>query len=390
MLTQLRLFNTLLFLLFIFLSGCSEEQKLVVKKEAPPMDVNVIQVKKEAVSIWKQYTGTTKASSDQEVRARVSGVLEKIYFKDGELVKKGDKLFKIEQAKYISLLNSAKAKKAVDEASLRLALADAARYKPLVDEGLAPRATFEKYQAQVAGLKASIAGDVAEINKAKLELSYTIIKAPISGKMSARRIDIGNLVGQGEATLLTSITKIDPLYAYFSPSQDDVRLFKKYRNKDKPYAYIELDGSRENIRLDGFVDFENNTVDPLTSTITMRATIKNADYSILPGSFVYVNLFINDKYEFLMLPPEVILRDQLGKFVYVVDENSKVKRVDVTTDYATKYYVSVKSGLKDGDRVIVSSLVKLKKSMSVQAHDVTDAQGIQAVLKKHNLIPKKN
>ncbi|MDQ7061469.1 MAG: biotin/lipoyl-binding protein [Sulfurimonas sp.] len=81
------------------------------KKEAPPMDVNVIQVKKEAVSIWKQYTGTTKASSDQEVRARVSGVLEKIYFKDGELVKKGDKLFKIEQAKYISLLNSAKAKK---------------------------------------------------------------------------------------------------------------------------------------------------------------------------------------------------------------------------------------------------------------------------------------
>ncbi|MDQ7061468.1 MAG: efflux RND transporter periplasmic adaptor subunit [Sulfurimonas sp.] len=281
-------------------------------------------------------------------------------------------------------------KKAVDEASLRLALADAARYKPLVDEGLAPRATLEKYQAQVAGLKASIVGDVAEINKAKLELSYTIIKAPISGKMSARRIDIGNLVGQGEATLLTSITKIDPLYAYFSPSQDDVRLFKKYRNKDKPYAYIELDGSRENIRLDGFVDFENNTVDPLTSTITMRATIKNADYSILPGSFVYVNLFINDKYEFLMLPPEVILRDQLGKFVYVVDENSKVKRVDVTTDYATKYYVSVKSGLKDGDRVIVSSLVKLKKSMSVQAHDVTDAQGIQAVLKKHNLIPKKN
>ncbi len=385
---QTKILNTLLLSSILFFSACGEEKQAVVKKAPPPVPVNTITVKKEAVPIWKQYTGMTKASSDQEVKVRVSGILEEIYFRDGENVKKGQKLFKIQQSEYIATLNAAKAKKRQDEASLALAIADVNRYTPLVNEGLAPRATLEQYQAQQAGLKAAIAGDEAEIQRAELELSYTIIKAPISGKTSARRVDIGNLVGQGESTTLTTIMSIDPLYAYFSPSQDDVRLFQKYRNKDKPDVFIELKGSMEDIRLDGFVDFANNTVDSLTSTITMRATINNEDSKILPGTFVYVNLFINDKYEFRMIPPEVIFADQLGSYVYVVDENSKAKRVDIKTDYSTKHYVSVKEGLKDGDRVIVSALVKLRPGRKITPTDVTDKEGIGAILKNNNLIPK--
>ena len=380
--------NSIIFSSLIFLSGCSDEKPVKVKKEAPPLAVNTITVKKESVPIWKQFTGTTKASSNQEVRARVSGVLEEIYFRDGQKVKKGQKLFKIEQAKYLSSLNSAKAKKAQNEASLKLALADVARYEPLVEEGLAPRATLEQYEAQRAGLRAAIAGDIAEINKAKLELSYTIIKAPISGRVSARHVDVGNLVGQGESTLLTTITKIDPIYAYFSPSQDDVRVFQKYRNKKNPDAYITVDGSMQNVRLDGFIDFADNTVDPLTSTISMRATIKNPHAKVIPGTFVYVNVFVNDKYKFLMIPPEVIFADQLGKYVYVVDENSQAARVDIKTGYSQRLYVSVESGLKDGDKVIVSSLVKIKKGTKVTPTDVTDTQGIKAILKKNSLTVK--
>ena len=120
----------------------------------------------------------------------------------------------------------------------------------------------------------------------------------------------------------------------------------------------------------------------------MRATIDNSNGKVLPGTFVYVNLFINDKYEFRMIPPEVIFSDQLGKFIYIVDENSKVKRVDITTDYSTKYYVSVIDGLKDGDRVIVSALVKLKPGITIKANDATDTQGIKAILEKNSLIPK--
>jgi len=390
MTSKIKILNTLLLSSLVLFSACSDEKVQEVKKVVPPLKVNTITVKKEAVPIWKQYTGMTKASSEQDVRARVSGVLEEIYFKDGQAVTKGQKLFKIQQAEYIAALNAAKAKKRQDEASLALATADVNRYQPLVDEGLAPRATLEQYQAQKAGLKAAIAGDMAEINRAKLELSYTIIHAPISGNASARHIDVGNLVGQGESTLLTTIVRTSPIYAYFSPSQKDVRLFQKYRNKDKPDAFITVPGSVDEIRLDGYVDFKNNTVDPLTSTITMRATIDNKEAKVLPGTFVYINLFINDKYKFLMIPPEVIFNDQLGSYVYIVDENAAIKRADITTDYSSKYYVSVHSGLKDGDRLIVSALVKLKNGRKVEVTDVTQTQGIRAILEKNNLIPKGN
>jgi len=387
---SLTIIRTALLSSIFLLTACSQEKQKQVRKPMPPLSVNTITVKKEAVPIWKRYTGTTKASSAQDVRTRVSGILEKRYFQDGQYVTKGQKLFKIQQEEYIAALDAAKAKKAQDEASLSLAKADVNRYKPLVDEGLAPRATLEQYQAQRAGLQAAISGDLAEIKKAQLELSYTIITAPISGNASARQVDVGNLVGQGESTLLTTIVSTDPIYAYFSPSQKDVRLFQKYRNKDRPDAFIEVAGSIEDTRLDGFVDFKNNTVDPLTSTITMRATIENKANSVLPGTFVYINLFINDKFKFLMIPPEVIFNDQLGSFVYIVDENSTVKRADITTDYSSKYYVSVHDGIKDGDKLIVSALVKLKPGRKVKPTDVTKTKGIKAILEKNKLIPKAN
>ena len=386
--TNLKTFTLFCMLGALIFNGCSKEKEQQIKKEMPPLVVNTITVKKEAVPIWKKITGKTKASSHQEVRARISGILEKRYFKDGQNVKKGQKLFKIEQDEYISALNIAKAQKEADEASLNLAIADVERYKPLVKEGLAPRATLEQYQAKQASLKAAIAGDVAKINKAKLELSYTIIKAPISGKISARHVDIGNLVGQGESTLLTTITRIDPIYAYFSPSQSDAMMLQKYKNKEKPDAFIELQSGLGDIRLNGFVDFSDNTVDPLTSTISMRATINNPNDKVMPGTFVYVNVFVNDKYKFLMIPPYVIFNDQLGKFVYIIDKNNIIKRVDIKTGYSSKYYVSVKSGLKDNDRVIISGLMKLKTGKKVKATDVTKTEGIKAILEKNNLIPK--
>ncbi|MEA3369881.1 MAG: efflux RND transporter periplasmic adaptor subunit [Campylobacterota bacterium] len=382
--------TTLLLSSLIFFTACSEEKQQQAKKEMPPLQVNTITLKKEPVPIWKQYTGMTKASSDQEVRARVPGILKKIYFKDGAMVEKGQRLFMIEQDAYIAARDAAKAKKAQDEASLRLAEADVARYEPLVKEGLAPRATLEQYQAQRAGLKAAIAGDIAEIKKAELELGYTMVRAPISGRVSARRVDIGNLVGQGESTLLTTIMSVDPIYAYFSPSQKDVRMFQKYRNKEKPDAFIEVPGGIEQVRLNGFVDFANNSVDPLSSTITMRATTDNKEGKVLPGTFVYVNLFINDKYKFLMIPPEVIFNDQLGSFVYIVGENNTIKRADITVGYSSKYYVSIKDGLNDGDKLIVSALVKLKEGRKVTATDVTEKEGIKAILEKNNLIPQGN
>lgn len=224
----------------LFLTACSSQQKQQTPPTTTHLQVNTITLKKEPIPIWKQYTGTTKASSDQEIRARVPGLLKRIYFKDGSFVKKGQKLFMIEQDSYIAARDAAQAQKAQDEALLKLAKADVKRYKPLVHEGLAPRATLEQYQAQLAGLEAAIAGDKAKIRQAQLELSYTMVRAPINGRVSARLVDVGNLVGQGESTLLTTITSVDPIYVYFSPSQSDVRIFQAYKNKKNPMRILKF------------------------------------------------------------------------------------------------------------------------------------------------------
>lgn len=191
----------------MLLSGCTEEKKATKRQVLPPLTVETVTVHQKLMPIWIQYTGMTKATSDQEIRARVSGRLQKIYFKDGDQVKKGDKLFLIEQSQYKSNLQSAKAKKRQDEAALALAKTNVERYKPLVKDGLAPRATLEQYEARYGELLAAIGGDDAAIQNAELELSYTVITAPVSGQVSARRVDVGNLVGYGESTVLTTDRK---------------------------------------------------------------------------------------------------------------------------------------------------------------------------------------
>jgi len=392
LITQKYIVSIVLAVSLLFLSGCTEEKKAKAPKAPPPLNVETVTVQKKKFPIWMQYTGMTKAISSQEIRARVSGRLEKRYFEDGAYVKKGDKLFLIEQSQYQSNLDAAKAKKQRDEASLALSKADVKRYEPLVKEGLAARVTLEQYEAKRDSLIASIAADNAAIQNAELELSYTLITAPISGQVSARRVDVGNLVGYGESTLLTTIVQTDSIYTYFSPSEKDVQKIYKFRSREKLPAFIEVRGQGKDIfkrkRLDGFVDFSNNTVDPLTSTVSMRATINNKDKTVYPGTFVYINIFITDKFDFIMVPPQAVLEDQLGKFVYTVDADNKAKRTGINVSLSTRYYTSISKGLNDGDRVVISGLVKIQNGRSLAMKDMTDSKGIIAVMKEHNLIPQ--
>jgi RND family efflux transporter MFP subunit len=386
------IYSMILSVSLLFLVGCGEEKKAKAPKAPPPLNVKTVTVQKKKFPLWIQFTGMTKAVSDQEIRARVSGRLEKRFFEDGAYVNKGDKLFLIEQSQYKSNLDEAKSKKQKDEAALALSKADVRRYQPLVKEGLAARSTLEQYEAKRDSLYASIAADEAAIQNAKLELSYTTVKAPISGQIGARKVDVGNLVGYGESTLLATIVQTDKIYTYFSPSEKDAQKIYKFKSRDKLPAFIEVRGQGKDIfkrkRLDGFVDFTNNTVDPLTSTVSMRATINNEDHSLYPGTFVYVNVFVTDKFDFIMVPPQAILEDQLGKFVYTVDTNNTAKRTAVKPVISARYYVSVSKGLKDGDKVLISGLVKVKEGRSLTPKDVTETEGVKAIMIKHDLVPQ--
>jgi RND family efflux transporter MFP subunit len=389
--THKKISTLLLSLSMLLFLGCGEE-KTVAVKAPPPLAVETVTVNHEKFPLWMQFTGTTKAVSDQEVRARVSGRLEKRYFEDGAFVKKGDKLFLIEQSQYQSNLDAAKSKKQKDEAALALAKADVKRYKPLVKEGLAARSKLEQYEAKRDSSYAAIAEDEAAIRNAELELSYTLIIAPISGYISARRVDVGNLVGYSESTLLTTIVQTDQIYVYFSPSERSVQKIYRYKSRENLPAFIEVRGEGDDIfkrkRLDGFVDFSNNKVDPLTSTVSMRATLDNKDQTIYPGTFVYINVFVTDKLDFVMIPPQAILEDQLGKYVYTVDSNNTAKRTSIKPVLSSRYYSSVSEGLKDGDKVVITGLLKVQDGRTLQTEDVTDTKGILAVMEEHDLIPK--
>lgn len=376
------------------LSGCKEEKAQQVERPAPPpIPVKTITAAVENVPIWIEYTGKTEASQKVEVRARVSGKLEEILFEEGDTVEKGQKLFVIEKASYEAAVDQAKAKKEADQASLNLAIADVERYKPLVAEGLAPRVTLEQNEARVAELKAAIKADQAAVDDALLNLSYTDVVSPIAGKISRKNIDVGNIVGFSEKTLLTTVIADDPMHAYFSPNEEQYQLVERYKSKDKLDARVTVPNSYKKL-LDrpvfkGYVDFNDNQADPMTGTITMRATVANPDSQLFEGTFVYVEVFVTDKAEFLMVTPSVIQDDQRGSFVYVVDENNEAQRVDVKRGMESRHYAIIAKGLEGGEKVIISGLAKIRPGTKVEPTDVTATESVMALMQKDEMIPEK-
>lgn len=379
---------------FLF-SGCSEDKK---KQQAerpapPPIPVNVVTAAKENVPIWIEYTGKTEASQRVEVRARVAGKLEETLFNEGDQVEKGQKLFVIEKSSYEAAVTQAKARKEADQASLKLAMADVERYRPLVAEGLAPRVTLEQNEARVAELEAAVKAGQASVDDALLNLSYTDVVSPIAGKISRKNIDVGNIVGFSEKTLLTTVIADNPMHAYFSPNEEQYQLVQRYKSKDQLDARVTVPNSYQKLldrgTFTGVVDFNDNQADPMTGTITMRATVENPNSQLFEGTFVYVELFVTDKAEFLMLTPAVIQDDQRGSYVYVVDENDSAKRVNIKRGIETRHYAVVAEGLEGGERIITSGLAKIRPGSKVDPTDVTATESVMAVMQKNEMIPEK-
>ncbi len=386
----------LLSVILILAAGCGDdkqEQDASQSQEIPPLPVEALTVKKENIPIWIEYTGKTEASKRIEVRARVAGRLEKVLFKEGQSVEEGQKLFEIENTTYEAAVEQAKAKLEGDLASLKLATSDVARYVPLVEEGLAPRVTLEQYEARAQELEAQIKADRAQLKEAELQLSYTVVEAPITGRIGKMHVDVGNIVGYSDKTLLTTIVYDNPMYAYFNPPEEQYLIMRQYRSKEKLDARVRVPSKMEK-RLErglykGFVDFSDNRVDRMTSTITMRAAVINDKHDLLEGTFVYVNVFVTDQVPFLMVPPSVVQEDQLGSFVYLADVQNMAKRADIVRGYEGRKFLMVDKGLEDGDRVIISGLAKLRPGIKVAPKDVTDTKGVLAVMQQTQMVPEK-
>ena len=184
--------------------------------------------------------------------------------------------------------------------------------------------------------------------------------------------------------------QLDPIYAYFNPPETDVQRIFAMASKQKLDAYIEVQKGGtfplKQVRLDGHVDFSDNTVNPLTSTITVRAIIDNPKKLVMPGTFVYVNVFVTDKIPLIMVPPQIVFEDQMGRYVYV-DQNGTAARRNVKTGFSTRFYSVVTDGLKGGEHVIINGLMKLRPDRKVAATDVTQTKGMMAVIRENHLLP---
>lgn len=383
------------FSIALLIISCSEEKEKVAPppQEPPPLMVEVITVKKEKVPIWLEYTGKTEATKRVEVRARVSGRLDQVLFQEGDYVEEGQVLFVLEKDTYEAALALAKASLERDRATLNLARKDVERYKPLVAEDLAPRVTLEQYEARVAELEATIKSNQATIRDAELNLSYTEIVAPISGRVSRKLVDVGNIVGYGEQTILTTIVSDDPMYAYFNPTESQFQLMRQYKSQDQMDALVNIPGNLKGLlernALKGKVEFSDNIIDRMTGTITMRAEVANPDHLILEGTFVYVEVMVTDQAPFLMVPPVAVQEDQRSSFVFVVDENNMAKRVDIKRGYESRLYLVATEGLDGGEEVVISGFAQLQQGVKLEPKDVTQTKGILATLEKQGMVPDK-
>lgn len=377
-------------LLTLFLSGCGEGEQKPAGPPAggmPPAQVSVVQVQPQQVPLTLEYTGQTAGYRDAEVRARVSGILLKRLYQEGGLVRAGQPMFQIDPAPFRAVLDQAEAARAVAEARLVQSQADllrlrkdAARLKPLFEGKAVSQKEYDDAvsgeqaaQAAVQAAQAEIQAARARIASARLDLGYTQVEAPISGLTGRALKSEGSLLSAGDATLLTSVTQIEPLYVLFGiPDGEQLKLERAAAAgrmslpKDGRYRVrVKLaDGSV--LAQAGRMTFSDNRVNAQTGTVEGRAELPNPGGKLLPGQFVRVLLDGAERPAAMLVPQRAVMEGPQGKFVYVVNGKSTAEPRPVKVgDWVGEQWV-IEEGLQPGDRVIVDGALKVMPGAPVQ------------------------
>jgi RND family efflux transporter MFP subunit len=357
----------------VFLCGCARGP--AQSPPAPPR-VEVSKPLVREVIDWDEYTGRLEAVENVEVRARVSGYLESIHFKDGSIVKKGDLLFVIDPRPYEAVAARARAERELAQARLELARKDLARAENLLKSSAISKEETDTRAAAVLQSEAQLAAAAAAINAADLDVEFTRVMAPVSGRIGRHLVSAGNLIDGGGplSTLLTSIVSLDPIQCYF---EADERSYLRYarlalsgkrassRDARNP-VHVQL-ADEEGFPHEGYMDFVDNQFDRSTNTMTARAVLPNPDLLLSPGVFVRIRLPGSGRYEAMLLPDEAISNDQAQQFVFVVNAAQKVEYREVTTGPMHDGLRAVREGLTPDDQVIVKGAQRVQAGMTVTA-----------------------
>lgn len=342
-------------LLLVF--GCGQSNVYV---PPPPPRVTVAHPVRQPVVDYLEFTGNTQAIKTVQLRARVQGFLDKILFKDGDMVKKGQLLFIIQQNTYQDQLAQAEAQILQQKANYDHAVIETARYTRLVQQKAAAQTDLDTWRYQRDASKAAMLAAQSASNLAKLNLDYTRVTAPFNGRIGRHLVDVGNLVGAGEFTLLANLNQIDPLYAYFTINEQDLLRVTGQTGLSPAQAQnlkIPLDiglANETGYPHKGYFDFAAITLTPTTGTLQIRGIFPNPDGKILPGLFARGRTPIVGSEKTALVAPEVALAyDQLGPYVLVVDDHNVVQHRSVKLGVRVDGSRVVQEGLHDKDWVII-------------------------------------
>jgi RND family efflux transporter MFP subunit len=349
----------------VSLSGCGKPPA------PPPPTVTVAKPTVKRIVEYSEYTGRLAARENVEVRPRVSGYIDKIAFKEGALVNKGDLLFMIDPRPYQASLDQAAGQLKQAEAQKELSERNFARAQTLQATKVSSKEEFDQAATARNQSEAQVASAQAAVNAAKLNLDFTQIHAPISGRISRQQVNAGNLV-MSDSTLLTNIVSVDPIYAYADVDERTVLTYqqlikegkvKSARTSELPIA-LALAGE-QGFPHDGVIDFVDNQINAATGTLQIRGRFPNTDGNLLAGMFVRVRIPVSQEFDALLITDRAVGSDQGQKFVYVVNQGKAERRAVVLGQKSDGLRVAAK-GLQPGDEVIINGLMKVRPGATVK------------------------
>lgn len=355
------------------LAACGDSQR--AQPAPPPPTVTVATPVQRNVVDYDEYVGRFVAVDRVEVRARVSGYLDGVHFNDGQIVKQGDLLFTIDKRPFQNALDQARANLALARSNLTYAEADHARGKQLVRDKTIAEQVFEQRAQARRNAEASVAANEAAVRQAELDLQFTELRAPVTGRIGDRRVSPGNLITggtTGNTTLLATIVSLDPIRFEFTFDEAAYLRYERFANTGREVTSrggsvivaLKLIDEADFVHR-GYMDFVDNVIDKASGTIRGRAVFSNPDEMFTPGMFARVRVPGSPAYPALLIPDSAVASEQARKYVLVVDgENTATQRYVTLGQLADNLRV-VKSGLKPDDRIVVNGLMRARPGAKV-------------------------
>jgi membrane fusion protein, multidrug efflux system len=331
----------------------------------PPVPVSLGKAVRKDMLVTLRAIGQVEAMANVAVRSRVSGELQKVHFEEGQAVKVGQLLFTVDPRPARAALAQAEAQLARDQAQLTQAEADVTRYARLVEEDFITKQQYDQARTLVATSKAAIAADVALAENARLQVEYSAITAPVSGRTGNLQVKPGNLVQAGDGKVLVTINQTKPIYASFAVPAQYLPAILARRGARRPVSALPAQSA--GAPADGVLTFVDNAVDTSTNTVLLKATFANEEEQLWPGQFVDVNLTVDQEPNRVVVPAPAVQTGQQGNYLYVVRADQSVEMRPVTLVRLNDVEAVIGSGLEGGETVVTDGQLRLTPGTKIVA-----------------------